>query len=211
MLSSQSKQGRKIAQRDNPVLSHEIVKLLKTQDSGYLRTMLQKTRRAIERLGQEFILREEQGLRVLGRPECGEDAQHTVFVDSREEQKQYLPRRNVNPVANEMVATKTKSSQEPTGDSEEPSEANWDPLMRNPKSRRAVEREMEVAKQDNFMRKQHKKEQDARQAKLIALRAREKDLFFAENELELQRAKMNNNVGGVTKAGVKWRPKGRKK
>ena len=212
MLSSQSKQGRKIAERGNPILSHEVVKLLKTQDAGYLRTMLQKTRRAVEKLEQEFVLREQQGPRVLGGLESGEDGQYTVFVDNREEQKQYLPGRNVSLGVYERVSTKRKSPQRSAEDSEEETpEANSNPTQRNPKSRRAVEREIETLKQDKLLRKRHKKEQNARQAKLIALRAREKDLLLAENELELQRAKMNNNVGGITKAGVKWRPRERKK
>lgn len=65
--------------------------------------------------------------------------------------------------------------------------------------------------QNKLLRKQCRKEQDARRSKLAALKAREKDLIEAENELDLQRAKMSNSVGGTTKGGAKWRVRERKK
>lgn len=35
--------------------------------------------------------------------------------------------------------------------------------------------------------------------------------MVAERELELQRAKLSNSIGGVTKAGFKWKVRERKK
>ena len=61
MMSSQSKGGVKVAKRGTEnsgggkVLSEEVVKLMKTQDVGYLRTMLQQTRRERERVQQEVV------------------------------------------------------------------------------------------------------------------------------------------------------------
>ena len=84
MLSSKSKDGKKIVDRGNPVLSQDAVKLLKTQDSGYLRTMIQKTRKALERLEQEFVLWEGKGPEVLGQEVGERGGEHVVFADSRE-------------------------------------------------------------------------------------------------------------------------------
>ena len=210
MLSSKSKQGRKLADRNNPVLSHDAVKLLKTQDSGYLRTMLQKTRRALEKLEQEFVLRDGQGADVLGGPMEQEQGQHVVFVDSREEQMQYIPGREV---PSRLDSARGASNNPLERDVED--EANEDSMQRStrraPRSRRSLEWEELAQKEGKLLRKQHKKEQDARRSKLAALRTREKDLVDAENELELQRAKMSNSVGGVTKAGTKWKVRERKK
>ena len=105
MLSTRSKEGRKLADSGNPVLSQDAVKLLKTQDSGYLRSMIQKTRRAIEKLQQEFVLSEQHGAELLERTEDPVKGRHTIFVDSSQEQKLYtkktddsllLQQRNLN-------------------------------------------------------------------------------------------------------------------
>ena len=208
MLSSKSKQGRKLADRGNPVLSQEAVKLLKTQDSGYLRTMLQKTRRALEKREQEFILREGQGAEVLGSASNPGQGQHVVFVGSKEEQRQRL--------RGQGIANSCDVGQ----DLQDPSESNelngaeesfGSATPKKSKSRRALEREDLAKKEEIILRKKHKKEQEARRTKLAALKSREKDLMDAENELELQRAKMSNSVGGVTKAGLRWKVRERKK
>ena len=49
MSSSTHDGGRRVADRGNKALSTEVVKLLKTQDAAYLRTVAQTTRRARER------------------------------------------------------------------------------------------------------------------------------------------------------------------
>lgn len=211
MLSSRSKEGKKIAERGNLVLSQEAVKLLKTQDSGYLRTMIQKTRRAIEKLEREFVLVEGQGAEVLGKPGDLSEGQHTVFVDSKEEQKQYTPG---IPTAPQSYYRRKATNLPQQSEGDRGGVITESRSIRSetiPKSRCETQREAEAAKRDKVLRKQHKREQDARRAKLTALRDRMKNLVDAENELELQRAKMSNNVGGVTKAGVKWRPRERKR
>lgn len=68
MMSSKTRGGIKVAQRrqDNSgsqqgagkSLSHDVVKLMKTQDCAYLRTVLQSTRRAADRLEREVALLE---------------------------------------------------------------------------------------------------------------------------------------------------------
>lgn len=53
--------------------------------------------------------------------------------------------------------------------------------------------------------------QEKRLERLKALVAREEELMLAERELELQRAKMANNIGGVNKEGVKFKIRERKR
>lgn len=209
MLSSRSKGGRKFSDRGNPILSQDAVKLLKTQDSGYLRTMLSKTRRAVEKIEQGFILREGLTPKVLGDPEDQDEAQHIVFVDSRQEQKAYTPRTAAASPSNDMRPPQNTCNRHTPDESE--GELLNDIPQEIPRSRRAARREEEASKEDKLLRRLHQREQNARRAKLEALKTRERDLVDAENELELQRAKMSNNVGGVTKAGVKWRPRERKR
>jgi U3 small nucleolar RNA-associated protein 11 len=59
MMSNQSQGGVKVAKRGeengSKVLSRDVVGLMKTQDVGYLRTVLQQTRREREKLGREVI------------------------------------------------------------------------------------------------------------------------------------------------------------
>lgn len=215
MLSSKSKNGRKITERGSTVLSQDAAKLFKTQDSGYLRSMLQRTRRAIEKLEQEFVLRGEEGPEVLGESEDQKEAQHLIFVNSQEEQKQYQPGRSLigepslGSFSQGIFTDRLRSYEK-----EDPiRKLQAHPqLSRNPpQSRKAAQREIEASKQEMLFRKQRRKEQNAQRTKLIALKSREKDLIDAENELEHQRARMSNTVGGVTKAGKTWRIRERKK
>lgn len=77
--------GQKVTDRGNPVLSHDAVRLLKTQDAGYLKTMAQATRKKRERLEEEILVQE--GVKGL---EGQDGRRHVVFVESREEQKNVI-------------------------------------------------------------------------------------------------------------------------
>lgn len=208
MISNKSKQGRKIADRQNPVLSQDVVKLLKTQDAAYLKTMLGKTRRAREKLEQEFVLREGRGADVLGITSDEPKSMHTIFVESKEEQRQYG-------YSDECVLRSKRSLaplEAPSSPKVEKAEgADHDIFNKSPQSRRITARRDIDLDREAKLRKKHRKERGARSSKLQALRVREKDLIEAEHNLELQRSKMNNSVGGVTKAGLKWRVRERKK
>lgn len=192
------------------MLGHDVVKLLKTQDAGYVTTMLLKTKRARERLEQEFVVSEDQGAEMLGALASQEKGSHTVFVDSREEQRQHRS-------SGEVAFQPDPATRKPGTPSmyEDKDNSDGKPFLYLPKqalkSRRLAERQELASKQDKLLRKQHRKEQDARKSKLAALYAREKDLIKAERELDLQRAKMSNSVGGITKVGAKWKVRERRK
>ncbi len=208
MLSSHSRKGQKLADRQNPVLGQDVIKILKTQDAGYVTTMLQKTERKRARLEQQLILTEDQGAQVLGSLSSQEKGSHKVFVNNEVEQKQYKS----NDKPSLLLDSTTRKLR-----SRSVNEEDWneEPLVvlseRAPKPCRAVDHQDLALKQDRLLRKLRRREQDARTSKLAALNAREKDLTEAKNELELQRAKMSNCVSGTTKAGAKWKVRERKK
>lgn len=87
MMSSKTQGGVKVAKRgeDNSgggkVLSNEVVKLMKTQDVGYLRTVLQQTRRERERIGRE-VVQGDVGVRT-DMPDAG--GKRVVFGDDGQE------------------------------------------------------------------------------------------------------------------------------
>ena len=81
--------GQKVADRGNEVLSQDAVKLLKTQDAGYLKTMVQQTRRAREKLERSFVLKEGKAVEARGRAARDGDARKLVFVDNKEDQKSF--------------------------------------------------------------------------------------------------------------------------
>lgn len=66
-------------------------------------------------------------------------------------------------------------------------------------------------KNERRLQKLRKRAQEGRLSRLKLLKIREKELLAAERELELQRARMSNSIGGVTKAGFKWKVRERKK
>lgn len=67
--------GIKVSEREGSgAMSVDVVKLLKTQDAGYVRTQAAVERRAVEKL--------EGGLGFMG-----EGGRHTVFVEGEEEAK----------------------------------------------------------------------------------------------------------------------------
>lgn len=217
MMSSKTHdKGQKFADRGNLVLSQDAVKLLKTQDAGYLKTMAQKTRRARERLEHEYILREGKSVKVLGDGGDSDEPQHTVFVDSREEQIRFDAKgffaTTADGLGRHFNRPRNDHNDPQTG--EEKVDSKLLAFKKHDEAGRALrvaERKELALKQDRISRKQHKREQEARASKLELLEAREKDFLAAEHELELQRAKMSNSVGGVTKTGVKWKVRERKR
>ena len=196
MLSSTSKKGRKLADRGNLSLSQDAVKLLKTQDLGYLQTMIQKTQKAIRRFEHEFVLVEGEGVEVLGERAQAGGGQHLIFVDDKEAQRQYDPKSTTKNNLNQPKAFAVEARKD-VEDAAALSirEAN------KPNSNRKSHQEALAAKEQEVLRKRHRKEQDARRIKLVALKTR---------ELQVQRARMSNSVGGVNKKGLKWKVRERR-
>ena len=216
MSSKTDKNGQRLADRGNKALSVDAVKLLKTQDAGYLRTMAQKTRRVREKLEQEFFLGagSEGGKRVSTLKERSSTAraQHIVFVESREEQKDWDPKHRASNVQNTTLQQPIKESVLNDLDSNEGGNHDRKAASKHKqKPKSSVVQSALALKAERIARKQRKRDQEARKSKLEALKRRENDLVAAELELDIQRGKMSNSIGGTTKTGLKWKVRERKR
>lgn len=203
MLKSKTNKGKKLADRGNATLGPDVVRLLKTQDIGYLQCTLQKTQRAIQRLQHEFVLVEGAGVDVLGEPKEVGRGQHVVLVQDGQAQKRYDPLLTAEcNVEQERYLLHEKDQEHEVADGE-------DAFVKR-KTRRQTEREALIAIEEKVFRKMYRQGQEAQKRKLATLRVREKDLGNAMDEVQHQRAKMSNSVGGVTKKGLKWKTRERK-
>lgn len=216
MLSSKSHdRGQKLQNRGNAVLSQDAVKLFKTQDASYLKTMVQKTRKARERLEREFTI-DDGDMGICGGESGHVQDRHMYFVNTVEEQKQFdakgFPRskRTESGPAYDLFIME----QDDLIDTEEKMDNGPSQLRTLGKvsiSDRDPKEDSLALRNDSVLRKLRKRGKEARASQLTLLRLRERELLTAEQELELQRAKMSNSVGGMNKTGVKWRRRERKK
>lgn len=184
MMSARTIDGQKVGDRGNKALPQSVVQLLKTQDAGYIRTTLQKTRKERERLEQEIQIGEGK-VRALKGESTG-SGRLTTFVGSREEQLAFMPP-EVDDDDNEWS---DEDEEEQTGkSSSKPQET----------------------KEERVLRRKRSRAQEVRRNLLATIKEREHDLTLADNELEMQRARMNNDIGGVNKEGVKFKIRARKR
>lgn len=201
--------GAKLGDRGNQVLSQDVAKLLKTQDAGYLRTVAQKVRKERERL-EEGIVIEEKEVRAL-KGESGKKKGHTVFVGSKDEQEGFQPDEWFGTSAQGLNKTYNRPRRQSEVASEEEVTDGHPETSKQRRPQRAMDAELKAIKEERALRKKRQREQEARRIRLEAVKARERDLLTAEQALADQRAKMANNVGGVNKAGVKFKVRERKR
>ena len=195
MLSAKTdKAGRKIADRGNPALSTDAVRLLKTQDQGYLRLASGRARKEKER-AEEAWAGEGLEFRVFETQESVRKGK-MVFVDSVEEQRNWKP----------------GDSELNDEDAAEEEEEDVD-VKESRRAKRAAQKEAQRLKEERALRKKLKRQQDVRQALVEAAKKQERELVAVERELEVQRAKMGKSVlvGGTNKFGVSFRPKERRR
>ncbi|KAL4751105.1 hypothetical protein BDW72DRAFT_174409 [Aspergillus terricola var. indicus] len=198
-------------------LSHEAIKLLKTQDAGYLRTVGERVRRQIEKVKEDLRIQESMG-GALGNQEdtrqeeeddddfdgfdfgaAEKKARKLVFADDREDQK---------------ILKRVFEQQEQEGESEEEEEESFGERAQQQqkrKTRKELEAEKQALVEARRARKIKKRALEVRQNKLKALQKQYVDITSAERALDLQRAKMSNSVGGVNKNGLKFKIKERKR
>lgn len=199
MLSSTvDKQGIKVADRGNKALEMDVVRLLKTQDVGYLRTMLQVVRKQVRELEEKIVV-EEDGVRTVGGKEG--DGQHTVFVGDKKEQRKYKP--------DEWFGTAPRKEVNIAHDSDDDAdEGGAQPKKLSKKQQEKIEL---VEKEKGLLMQKREKSQEKMARELKTLKQKERALAMAEERLDNQRAKMNSTVGGTNKAGVKFKLRERKK
>ncbi|CAE7219049.1 hypothetical protein CFE70_010386 [Pyrenophora teres f. teres 0-1] len=210
MMSSQvDKQGRKVMDRGNKALSMEVVKLLKTQDAGYIRTMLQMARKEREELEQKLIMEEQGEVRAVREGERVKQGKHMVFVEDEEEQEEFdpdswfgqgkdMPVREDSPTFGDLQDDLSEEEEHPIQQS-------------GALSKKKIEAQEQARRETRKFRKDRERGQERLFSRLRAIKKRESELAAAEEELELQRAKMNNTVGGVNKNGVKFKIRERKR
>jgi U3 small nucleolar RNA-associated protein 11 len=171
--------------RGNTQLDQEAVRLLKTQDLGYIRTMRNKTMKEVK-AAERLVT----GIKWKGRA--------TVFVDAEEEQ-----------VDKSEQVGRVSVSEEDRGyeydDLEGMDDKLWD----------AGPMGVSVAVNEEPIQQPKAQERRATRllARLEAAKARLKVLTDVEDALDLQRAKMAKSVtvGGINKYGVRFKIRERKR
>jgi hypothetical protein len=210
MMSSRvDKQGKKVADRGNQVLSTDVVKLLKTQDAGYIRTMLQMVRKEREELEQKLVS-EEGEIRAVRDGEKTKQGKHRVFVNDEEEQLAFDPDTWFGRGKDLPDRGQPTESLQLDDDEEEDED---EVVITRPKalSKKQIEAEVVAKREKRAFEKTRDQAQSRTAYKLQVIKKRERELATAEDELETQRAKMNNTIGGVNKNGVKFKVRERKR
>jgi U3 small nucleolar RNA-associated protein 11 len=226
--SQQGKHGRGVGvSRDSAAargLSHDAIKLLKTQDQNYLRTVGERIRRQIERLEQDMQL--QGGMNVaLGvkskkkeEPKENDDDEFDGF-DDFDDLDFGAP---VTPKPRKVVFADDKGDQQSMKlrheddddvmdedeDEEEAKDKASSQIRKTPKQLAA---EKEAMREARRARKIRKRVIEGRENKLAALRKQYAEIQKAEHEVELQRGKMDRSVGGTNKHGLKWKVRERKR
>ncbi|KAJ5901752.1 Small-subunit processome Utp11 [Penicillium taxi] len=216
---TQGRHGRGSVARESAAgLSHDAIKLLKTQDKGYLRTVGERIRREIERLEHEAQLQDgmNQVLGVKSQNKDGESeddefdgfdddldgfdfnqppkktkSQKVIFADDKSEQRALKKRR-------------IQKEQDDSMDEDKDEEAS----RKTPKQLATERQALADARRS---RKLRKRAIEARENKLKALRKQYSEISAAEKEIDWQRAKLDNSIGGTNKNGIKWKIRERKR
>ncbi|CRG89290.1 hypothetical protein PISL3812_06326 [Talaromyces islandicus] len=226
MLSDQNaRQGKHGARgSEESSLSHDTVKLLKTQDAGYLRTVGERVRREMERLEQEVQLQDGmaqalgEGQTRPGQEDEDEDdlddllagaakRRKIIFAESQEDQEK---------LGGLLDDSEDEEMDDDDEDDEEDDSFGKRQQQQEKKtskqpSKKQLEAERLALARERAAKKLKLRATQGRVRKLAALKKQYAEISAAERELELQRARMTNSIGGVNKNGVKWKVKERKR
>ncbi|KAK5109924.1 hypothetical protein LTR62_006413 [Meristemomyces frigidus] len=198
MMSSETVGGVKRAKRGESnsggggrSLGMGAVKLMKTQDEGYLRSVLSSTRKLRERVEREVVVAE---VGVRGGP-VGATGKRIIFGEDGLEDGMAVPTPNeaVDALDLDDLADLEELEAELVED-EESSE----------------EEEAGISKEELSRRRKKRHSIKTRRRQVEALRDREEQLAGALRQVEEQRARMNGTVGGVNKNGAKFKVRQRK-
>ena len=185
--------GQKVADRGNKALSTDAVKLLKTQDAGYLAVAAQRMRNERLKLEQAYNLRfsedASENLRLSKRETVKFNSDRVVFVDSKEAQADY-----------------GSSKMDDHGLDSDHSNEDSVPTRSVPGNKLG---QVEIVRR--ALLKKRKRQQETREVRLKDLERHGKEIAAAQRELSLQRARISSAIGGITKAGVRWKVRERKK
>lgn len=200
-------------------MNDDVVKLLKTQDAGYLKTMATRTTKERERLELEIQLRERQDtgdksveVKALRDDSVGKKLKHTVFVDNVAVQAKFDPKAWFG--TDEAGLNLPYNRPRRLADDNEPiSQEATDSSMGKQKGEpgQDVKKTTQAWKQQRNEQRKRETDQARQRARLQAIKTRERELLAAEAEITQQRDRMHNNAGGVNKNGVKFKVRERKK
>jgi U3 small nucleolar RNA-associated protein 11 len=202
MMNSTTKNGVKGGGKS---LSMDVVKLMKTQDVAYLRTVLQSTRKEIARLEQEVVAG-DKGVKV----DAVSKSHKTVFADEGDSEPEMMSEDEDMGDMDDLAdfdgfdgLDNLDALDGLDGSDDDMSDAPAEkpdskPLTKEEKAARTL-----AKRKRHFM--------ETRRNKLEALKEREDDLATALRGLEDQRVQMNGKAGGVNKNGTKFKVRQRVK
>ncbi|KAI0599862.1 small-subunit processome [Biscogniauxia sp. FL1348] len=181
--------------RGNKALDVDTVRLLKTQDMGYIRTIRNVAMKEVKQLEERVI---QMGGNVDGsaNAEAMDLDDEFYGLDDDLPQKRVTPKKTVFAEGVEERREKVQLEERKQGDEDEDDDIASD--KNSPDTLRAEQRQKLLEKL---------------QRRLSSARKKLKTLARAEHELEVQRAKMAKTAtsGGVTKSGKKLKVRERKR
>ena len=209
MMNSKTEAGgRKIADRGNRSLSQDAVRLFKTQDASYLRNMMQITKKDRRKLEEQLISEDAIHSETI-REDNVNCSRHLVFVDHIACQKDTnldMASGHIDMLEPQFTISKHEKMIPPDVarlaelvDSQVPAEG----------FQKAKQRELSKTKSRD-LRKQLLRQRQMKESILNSLKRREDDVMAADWELDIQRGRMHNSIGGTTQTGFKFKLKERK-
>ncbi|KAE8379937.1 small-subunit processome [Aspergillus bertholletiae] len=220
MMSAHSQKAGKhgaAARQSAAGLSHDAIKLLKTQDAGYLRTTGERVRRQMDKLEQEIQLQEGMVQSLVGkkqkkkkasvRDEDDEDGFDFDFDEESESESEARPKKTV--FADDKLEQRALKQKQVQAENSEVDESFED--LQRKKTARELEADRLALQEARRARKIKKRAAEARQNKLEVLQKQYNDITAAERQLDWQRGRMDNSVGGTNKNGIKWKIRERKR
>lgn len=214
---TQGKHGRGGVGRASAAgLSHDAVKLLKTQDQGYLRTAGERIRRQIETLQRDIQLQDGMNVALgVKTQEKKEESEDDDDFDGFDDLDDFASSKPVKPKPRKVVFADDRGEQRVMKKGSEQAEDKEESDDEQPSHARATPKEIAAKRQalveTRRARKLRKRAVEARQNKLAALQKQYEGIQAAEREVEWQRGKMTNSVGGTNKNGIKWKIRERKR
>jgi U3 small nucleolar RNA-associated protein 11 len=212
MMNSTTKNGVKVAKRgaDNAggggkSLSMDVVKLMKTQDVAYLRTVLQSTRKEIARLEQEVVAG-DKGVKV----DAVSKGHKTVFVDEGDSEPEMMSEDEDMGDFDDLAGFDGFDGLDNL-DALDGSDGSDDDMSDAPAEKPDSKPLTKEEKAARTLAKRKRHFMETRRNKLEALKDREDDLATALRGLEDQRVQMNGKAGGVNKNGTKFKVRQRVK
>jgi U3 small nucleolar RNA-associated protein 11 len=201
MLSKGSaKQGKHGRGGEENTLSHDAVKLLKTQDAGYLRVALAKGRKDMKKVNEE--------LGAAGQ----RDGKKTIFEDDEAVSRAPKRRRtSEEEILDEVDANDLAYPDLPALEAFDTEFAPTHPTKTSRAAAKTRKDKEDAAARLRAERKKRRRLQDVRKVRLEMLQKRQKEILAAADQLDLQRAKMAKTVGGVNRNGVKFKVRERKR